>query len=129
MIRPDGSLGLIRSASTVDGFEYQATPNTLFAAYYGGVYTGRNVTYDPDATGTAPSFAGYGYKGAPSTQNRDIQEITFDWVQTLWKNKNYGALSLINQYSYLFREPWYYGTGPRQAHSNMVWINLRYTLP
>lgn len=132
MIRPDGSIGLMRSASTVDGFEYQVKPNTLLAAYYGGVYTSRNITFDPDATGSTlakPVYAGYGYRGAPNTQNRNIQEITFDWVQTLWKNKNYGALSLINQYSYLLREPWYAGTGPRQAHTNMIWINLRYTLP
>lgn len=132
MIRPDGSLGLIRSASTVDGFEYQVTPKTMLAAYYGGVYVGRNVTFDPDATGSTlakPVYAGYGYKGAPNSQNRDMQEITFDWIQTLWKNKNYGALALINQYSYLFREPWYFGSGPRQAHTNMIWINLRYTLP
>jgi hypothetical protein len=132
MIRPDGSIGLIRSASTVDGFEYQVTPKTMLASYYGGTYVGRNVTFDPGATGSTlatPVYAGYGYKGSSGTQNRDIQEISFDWIQTLWKNKNYGALALINQYSYLFREPWYYGNGPRQAHSNMVWIDLRYTLP
>lgn len=132
MVRPDGTLGLIRSASTVDGFEYQISPKTLFAAYYGGTYIGKNVTYDPTATGSTlakPVYAGYGFAGSGGTQNRDIQEITFDWVQTLWKNKNYGALALINQYSYLFREPWYFGSGPRQAHSSMVWIDLRYTLP
>jgi hypothetical protein len=132
MIRPDGSMGLVRSASTVDGFEYQVRPNTLLGAYYGGVYIGRNVTFDPDApnsTLASPVYAGYGFKGSPSSQNRSIQELTFDWVQTLWKNNNYGALSLINQYSYLLREPWYAGSGPRQAHSNMIWVNLRYTLP
>jgi hypothetical protein len=132
MIRPDGSIGLIRSASTVDGFEYQVSPKTLLASYYGGTYIGKSVTFDPTATGSSlakPVYAGYGYTGAPSSQNRDIQEITFDWVQTLWKNRNYGALSLINQYSYLFRQPWYDGTGPKEAHSNMIWIDLRYTLP
>jgi hypothetical protein len=103
------------------------------AAYYGGTYIGRNVTFDPTATGStlaAPVYAGYGFKGSGGTQNRDVQELTFDWIQTLWKNNNYGALSLINQYSYVFREPWYVAPGtPKAAHSSMVWINLRYTLP
>jgi hypothetical protein len=132
-IRPDGTLSPIHSAGTVDGFEYQVTPNNLFAMYYGGVYVGRNVIYDPTASGSTlakPVYAGYGFVGSGGTQNRDIQEITFDWVRTLWKNPNYGALSMINQYSYLFREPWYSSAStPRQAHSSMIWIDLRYTLP
>ena len=134
VVRPDGNLSPVHSGSTVDGFEYQARPNTLLAAYYGGTYIGRNVIYDPTATGSTPAtpvYAGYGFSGSGTTQNRDIQEITFDWVQTLWKNKNYGALSLINQYSYVFREPWYVNraTSPKETHTSMVWINLRYTLP
>ena len=132
-IRPDGTLSPIHSAGTVDGFEYQVTPNNLFAVYYGGVYVGRNVIYDPTASGSTlakPVYAGYGFTGSGGTQNRDVQEITFDWVRTLWKNQNYGALSTITQYSYLFREPWYTSNSiPRQAHSNMIWLDLRYTLP
>lgn len=133
IVRPDGSLSGVHSASTVDGFEWQVKPNSLFAAYYGGTYIGRNVVFDPTASGSTaanPAYAGYGFRGSGATQNRDVQEITFDWIQTLWKNPNYGALSLINQYSYLLREPWWVSAGnPKEAHSNMVWINLRYTLP
>jgi hypothetical protein len=145
IVRPNGSLSLVKASSTVDGFEAQISPKTTLAAYYGGIYVGRDVAYDPKAVSkaaatsalpTTPLLVGYGYPGVsgyagPSaTQNRDMQEITFDWIQTLWKNKNYGALSLINQYSYVLREPWETAAGaPRQAHSNMVWIDLRYTLP
>jgi hypothetical protein len=131
VVRPDGSISPVHTSSTVDGFEAQVRPNTLLAAYYGGVYIGKNVVFDNSAAGSTlarPVYVGYGYPG--STSYRDGQEITFDWVQTLWKNKNYGALSLINQYSYLMKEPWVIPTaGPRQAHSNIFYVDLRYTLP
>lgn len=130
-VRPNGALSPIRADSTVDGFEAQVTPKTLIAMYYGGVYAGKDVIYDNTAAGSTlarPVYVGYGYPG--SSSYRDGQEITFDWVQTLWKNKNYGALSLINQYSYVFKEPWYAQTGGlRQAHTNLIYVDLRYTLP
>lgn len=133
IVRPNGSISLLHSYSTVDGFEAQISRKTLLAAYYGGAYVARNVTFDPTATGSTlakPVYAGYGQTGSAASDNRYVQELTFDWVQTLWKNPNYGALSLINQYSYLFREPWYLALGtPKQAHSNIIYVDLRYTLP
>ena len=131
IVRPDGSISPLHSYSTVDGVEAQVSKNTLLAMYYGGAYIGKNITFDPTASGSTlakPVYAGYGTPG--STVTRDVQEITFDWVQTLWKNPNYGALSLINQYSYIWKEPWYFSsTTPRQAHSNIIYVDLRYTLP
>jgi hypothetical protein len=131
VLRPNGAISPVRADSTVDGFEAQITPKTLLAAYYGAVYIGKNVSFDPYAAGSTlakPVYVGYGYPG--STSYRDGQEITFDWVQTLWKNSNYGALSLINQYSYLMKEPWVLpAVGPKQAHTNLIYIDLRYTLP
>ena len=131
VIRPNGQISPVRTYSTVDGFEAQITPNTLLAGYYGGVYIGKNVVFDNTATGSTlakPVYVGYGYPG--STSYRDGQEITLDWIQTLWKNSNYGALSLINQYSYVMKEPWVIPTlGPKQAHTNIVYVDLRYTLP
>ncbi len=131
VIRPNGAISSVHADSTVDGFEAQMRPNTLIAMYYGGVYIGKNVAFDNTATGSTlvkPVYVGYGYPG--STSYRNGQEITFNWIQTLWKNKNYGALSLINQYSYVFKEPWSAPTaGPRQAHTNLIYVNLRYTLP
>ena len=57
-------------------------------------------------------------------------EGTFGLNQTFWKNPNYGALNFMLQYSYLFRNPWYVASGaPRSTHNNMVFLNLRYTLP
>ncbi len=128
IVRPNGDISPIHTSSTVDGIEAQVSKNTLLAAYYGGTWVGKNVAFD--TTSAKPAFVGYGYTGSGANNNRDVQEITFDWVQTLWKNKNYGALSLINQYSFVLREPWYVSpNSPDKGHTNMFYVDLRYTLP
>ncbi len=125
IVRGDGSLSPVHADSTVSGFEY-TRKNTLLFGYYGGLYIGRNLTTDP-STG---KFAGYGYPGSPNSQNRSIQEATFGFNQTFWKDAKYGALSLIAQYSYLTRNPWVVAAGqPASAKTNMVFLDLRYTLP
>jgi hypothetical protein len=128
VIRPDGSIAPLHSYSTVDGFEANLTKNTLLYAYYGGIFIDRAQFLD--TTAAKPALVGYGYQGAPSSQNRAIQEGTLGIVRTLWKNPAYGALSLITQYSYLTRNPWYVAAGsPKSTHTNMYWVNVRYTLP
>jgi hypothetical protein len=126
IIRGDGSPSLVHAYSTVDGFEYQARPKTLFFAFYGGAYFQRNVTTDPD-TGES---VGYGYSGSPSGHNRTIQEATAGFAHTFWRNPNYGALQFMAQYSYVFRQPWYVASDqPGEANVNMIYLNIRYTLP
>lgn len=123
--RADGSLSLVHASSTVDGFEFTHVNTTLFG-YYGLVYIQRNVAIDANGT----SHIGWGYSGAPSGQNRSIQEGTAGFIQNFWKNSKYGALSMIGQYSYLTRDPWAVATGqPKNAHASMAWLDLRYTLP
>jgi hypothetical protein len=133
VVHPDGNITPLHSYSTLDGFEFQVVKNSLIGVYYGGEYTGRYTIFDPTAPGSTlnkPVYAGYGFPGSAYSNNRYVQELTFDWTQTLWKNPSYGALSLINQYSYLWREPWYVApAAPKQAHSNLIYVNLRYTLP
>jgi len=124
----NGSISLIHSSSTVTGFEY-TQKNTVIFGYYGGIYVGRNSAVD-----TNGKLVGYGFTGASSSQNRTIQEATFGFNTALWKNPRYGALSLIGQYSYLARNPWYVNvaatpTPPANASLNMVFLDLRYTLP
>jgi len=120
----DGSISLIHAISTVSGIEY-TRKKTMIYAYYGGLYVGRNVAID-----TNGKPVGYGYTGAPNGQNRGIQEPTFGFNQTLWKDAKYGALNFMGQYSYLTRNPWYVATGqPLNASLNMFFFNLRYTLP
>ena len=36
---------------------------------------------------------GYGYTGAPNSQNRAIKEVTFGFNQTIWENPRYGAIN------------------------------------
>ncbi len=125
--RADGSLSLVHSGSTVTGFEF-THKNTLIYSYYGGVYIGKNVIID--TTAAKPALVGYGFAGSGNGQNRTIQEITFGFNQTLWKDAKYGALNFMGQYSYLARNPWFIATGqPEDAHLNMLFFNLRYTLP
>jgi len=126
IVLPNGAPSPIHADSTLDGFEY-TLHNTLLFAYYGGDYIGKDVAID---TTNKNALIGYGYKGSANSQNRAIEEGTFGLNQTFWKNPNYGALSFIAQYSYLFRDPWYASaTAPRNAHNNLIFLDLRYTLP
>ncbi len=124
IVRNNGSLSPIHSGSGIAGFEYQAKKDMVFA-YYGTAYFGQN--FDEYAPG---KYYGYGFPGSASSNNREIQEYTFGYVRTFWKSANHGAIQLINQYSYLTRDPWAVLTGaPASAHTNMIWNDLRYTLP
>ena len=125
IVRANGTIAPIHSYSTVDGIEAQVTKNTLLDAYYGGVYIGRQTAVD-----TTRRLIGYGFPGSGPNDNRTIQEYTLGLTQTLWKNPSYGALSIITQYSYLDRNPWSITAGtPKSTHTNLYYIDLRYTLP
>jgi hypothetical protein len=125
VVRGDGSISPVHSGSAIGGFEIQVN-KTQLSAYYGGIYIGRNVAIDP--SNNKP--VGYGYTGSGNGQNRTIQEVTFNVNQTFWKDARYGAVNLMFQYSYLTRSPWYVAMdAPGNAIANMVFFNLRYTLP
>jgi hypothetical protein len=125
IIRNDGSISPVRNGSTVSGFEFTHN-KTLLYAYYGGVYVAKNTAFDTNGT----TAIGYGFAGSPSSQNRNVQEITGGFSQTIWKDSKYGALNFMGQYSYVSRNPWFIANGqPEDAHLNMVFLNLRYTLP
>ncbi len=127
IVRNDGSLSPIKTGSTLSGFEF-THQNTFLYAYYGGVYVQRNTALDT----TTGKPIGYGFDGAASSlnQNRTIHEATFGFNQTLWRDAKYGALNFMGQYSYLQRNPWSIPVGSdREGHLNMVFLNLRYTLP
>jgi hypothetical protein len=124
MIRADGTISLIHSASTVTGLEITAK-KTLLYAYYGGVYIAKDQALDANGT----TKIGYGAISNDG-QNRAIQEITFGTNTTLAKSPKWGALNLMFQYSYLQRNPWLVtGTSPTNAHLSMGFVNLRFTLP
>jgi hypothetical protein len=125
IIKPNGDPSLVHSASTVSGFEYQPTPKDLFDSYYGGAYIQKNTAIDVNG-----QLVGYGYDGSPSNNNKSIQEFTFGYTRTIWRDPNYGGLQFMTQYSYVVRHPWSVGIDqPGGAHTNIVYLNLRYLLP
>jgi hypothetical protein len=125
VVRADGSLSPIHAGGMVQGFEATIGKYLLYA-YYGGIYAGRNVAVDANGT----SLVGYGYRGASNSQNRAIQEISFGFNQTIWKDARYGAINFMGQYEYLTRAPWFVAVNtPKAAHTNTLWFNVRYTLP
>jgi hypothetical protein len=139
IVKPDGTLSGVHSGSGIGGFEYQATPHDMFYVYYGGAYFQRNFGFLA-ATPTSScdgvsgfTCVGFGFPGSANTSNRTVQEGTFGVIPTLWSNENYGRVQIISQYSYLVRTPWSIvstsGQGPKNAHTNMVYVGLRYVLP
>jgi hypothetical protein len=125
VVRNDGSASLVKSGSTVTGFEY-THKNFSAYTYYGGVYIARNVILAPNNG----NLVGYGFTGSANSQNRSVQEATFGFTNTFWKDAKYGALAFMAQYSYFTRNPWYVAPGaPESTHMNEVFLNLRYTLP
>jgi len=125
IVRADGSLSALHAHGWVSGLE-GTFKNTLLYAYYSGDYIGRNVAIDANGT----SLVGYGYRGSANSQNRSIQEITFGFNQTIWKDAKYGAINLMGQYEYLMRLPWYIAVNaPKGTHDNTIYFNVRYTLP
>ena len=126
----DVSLSMVHAGAGSAGIEWIASEKEAFAVYYGADYFGRN--FFPDTTDTAHpgTIIGFGGPGSPNTNNRAIQQVTFDWLQTLWKNPRYGALQSYVQYSYLTRAPWYVAPeNPKDAHLSMVYFGFRYVLP
>ena len=125
IVRADGTLSLVHSGGTVDGFEARVK-NTLLYAYYSGILIERDTALDANGT----TKIGYGYAGSANSQNRAIQEITFGFNHTIWSNPRYGAINFMGQYEYLTRDPWAVATGaPKNTHDNTIYTNIRYTLP
>jgi hypothetical protein len=123
IVRGDGSLSLIHSGGFIGGFE-DTIKNTLLYAYYTGIYIGKDVAVD-----SAGKLIGYGPISSDG-QNRVINEVTFGFNQTMWKNPRYGAINLMGQYEWLEREPWFASTtAPKNTHDNTIYVNVRYTLP
>jgi hypothetical protein len=121
---------MVHAGAGEAGLEWIASKRSAFAVYYGEDYFGRN--FFPDTTNAAAptTIIGYGGPGSPNTNNRTIQEASFDWLQTFWKSDKYGALQYYTQYSYLSRDPWFVAPGaPKNAHLSMVYAGFRYVLP
>jgi len=125
VVRADGTISPVHAGGTVDGFE--ATVNkTLFYAYFGGIFIEKNTALDANGT----TKIGYGFANSSSNDNRLLQEITFGFNQTIWKDPRYGAINVMGQYQWQNRDPWAVLVNqPKAAHDSSIWMNLRYTLP
>jgi len=124
IVRADGTLSPVHSGGFNEGFEATAGKFLIYG-YYGAMYARRNVAID-----TNGSLVGFGYRGAPNSMNKTVQEVTFGYNHTLWKDAKYGALNIITQYAWFTRNPWYIApNSPKAAHLNTVWVDVRYTLP
>jgi hypothetical protein len=125
VVRADSSVSPIHSGGMVQGFEANVGKLLLYA-YYSGIYIDRNVVIDANGT----SLVGYGYRGSANSQNKAIQEVTFGFNQTIFKDAKLGAVNLMGQYAYITRDPWYVATNaPKNTHDNTIFFNVRYTLP
>jgi hypothetical protein len=130
VVRPDGTLSLVRAESGTGGFEYQITNNTLIAGYFGGAYFQRNFYLDTTSGANPKPFIGFGAPQSSNSANRALQQGTFDFIYTFWRNPQYGALQLITQFSHSIRSPWFVAPGtPRNAHVGVAYVDLRYVLP
>ncbi len=126
----DVNLSMVHAGAGSAGLEWRATLKQAFAVYYGADYFGQNFFPDTTDAMKPGTIIGFGGPGSPNTNNRTIQQATFDWISTFWKNPRHGALQAYTQYSYLTRAPWYVAPGtPKNAHLSMVYVGLRYVLP
>jgi len=120
------TLSLINSYAGLGGAEWDALPMTKLFAYYGSANYGRKTGLNLNGT----IGSGYGYVGSANSNNKQIEQYTLGFVQTLWKSPSYGDLKVIGQYSYLDRTPWFVApSAPSSAHMNMLYLDLRYDLP
>lgn len=133
---------MVHSGGAIIGAEATAH-KSQFGFYYGGFYAQRNSFADLTAANIATPIScgpgqpllnkpciGFGGTNSANTNNRAIQEGSFDWTQTMWRNPQYGALLLVTQTSYLTRAPWFVAAGaPKNAHLIMGYVSLKYVIP
>jgi hypothetical protein len=127
VVHSNGSITPVPAYSWTSGFEIAPDKNTGWYAYYSGNYGERETVRD--TTVTPNKLVGWGFPGASNGADRYIQEATGGYSRVIWKRENLGSVQVGFQYGYLWLSPWSAGTGPSQAHSNLVFGQTRYNLP
>jgi len=128
----DIETSLVHSGSALVGVEITPTnaPRSQFGFYYGGAYFGRNAFPDVTSPLVVKPIIGFGGINSPNSANRAIQEASFDYTHTLWKNAQHGAVLWVTQTSYVTRAPWFVANGaPKNAHLMQAFVSLKYVLP
>jgi hypothetical protein len=122
--RRDGSISLIGTSSWVGGIEQRISSRASVAGYYSGVDT--DDTFELDTDGR---YIGFGFPGAPRSNNRTIKEWTTTFSYLPARTENRGSVQFALQASWLERTPWSPGNGPDSANAFMFFAQLRYNLP
>jgi hypothetical protein len=76
----DVTPSLVDAGAGSAGFEWHVSPMTAFAAYYAVDYFAPNFSPDTTNANTPGTIIGYGGPGSPNTNNRTIQQASFDWI-------------------------------------------------
>ncbi len=125
IVKANGSISPIHSYSWVSGFEIAPNKITGLYFYYSGLYAQKSATLNSDGT----CCVGFGYPGANTNADRLIEEATTGYSRVFWKYENIGSMQWGVQYAYAWLYPWVAGTGPKSAHANMLFGQVRYNLP
>ena len=120
----DGSINPIGTVSWVAGIEQKVSRLASLGVYYSGVAVDARYFLDRDG-----SFIGFGFPGAPQSNNRRIQELTGTFSRRVVKTAQRGSVQLGVQASWMKREPWSTGDGPPSADAFLFFTQLRYNLP
>jgi hypothetical protein len=73
-------------------FRIASKPKGAFAVFYRAGHYGRNFFAATTNITNPAAIIDYGGPSSPTTNNRAIQRITFDWLLTFWKSERHGAL-------------------------------------
>ncbi len=124
VVNADASLTLVNSSSVLTGAEWRAAAPTQLWAYFSGVRTEREVSADVDG-----SPIGFGVAGSRAANER-ISDATVGVTHTFFRDPQAGGMQLMVQYSHVQRTPFPAPAGtPGDASANILYVNVRYTLP
>jgi hypothetical protein len=127
---PNLSISPVFAFGGTTGFEFQVTPDTFFAGYFGFDNFERNSFLDTTSPLVNKPTIGFGGINSPNSANRYIRQFSVDLIQNIWKSQGHGALQWGAQYSFVDREPGFVATGaPMEAPMNMLYTDIKYILP
>ena len=122
--RRDGSISTIATRSWVGGIEQRILPRLSLSGYYSGVTADANSDLDTDGR-----LIGFGFPGAPNSNNRKVQEITGTGSYQFLRSTDRGSGQFNLQVSWLTREPFSQGSALTSAKALVFYAQVRYNLP
>jgi hypothetical protein len=133
IVNKDFTMTTVKSRAYIVGPEFVFNKELIYG-YYSWVNADPEVSTDvcaAPALGAAPvcKQIGFGVTGG-SAANKNLKEGTFGITHTFFRDPKIGGMQLMFQYSYVKRTPFSVPAGtPTDAHTNMVYVNVRYLLP